>query len=85
MKSRLIATAVMLAVVAQAPAFAAPRVNQAGTELATPTKQSRAKVNCNSASSCNQLISKCTERNGNWNPEGYNKQGQPIKGNCTGL
>jgi hypothetical protein len=85
MKSRLIATAVMLAVIAQAPAFAAPRVNQAGTELTTPTKQLHAKVNCNSASSCNVLISKCTERDGNWNPQGYNKQGQPVKGNCTGL
>lgn len=85
MKSCLIAAAAMLAVIAQAPAFPAQRVNQVGTELATPTKQLHAKVNCNGASSCNVLISKCTERNGNWNPQGYNKQGQPIKGNCTGL
>ncbi len=85
MKSRIIATAAMLAVFAQASAFAAPRVNQSGTELATPTKKLFAKVNCNSASSCSVLISKCEERNGNWNPQGYNKQGQPIKGNCTGL
>ena len=85
MKSYLIAAVAVFAVIAQAPAFAASRVNQAGTGLATPTKQSHAKVNCNSAPSCNQLISKCSERNGNWNPGGYNKQGEPIKGNCTGL
>ena len=84
MKSRLIATAAMLAFIAQASAFAAPQVNQSGTGLATPTKQSHATLRCNSAPSCNQLIAKCVERNGNWNPEGYDK-GQPIKGNCTGL
>ena len=84
MKSRLIATAAMLAFIAQAPAFAAPQVNQAGTGLATSAKQSHATVNCNSGPSCNQLIAKCVARNGNWNAIDYDK-GQPIKGNCTGL
>lgn len=84
MKSRLIATAAMLAVIAQTPAFATSRVNQPGTGLATPTKQSHATVKCNSGPSCNQLISKCAERNGNWTAIDYDK-GRPIEGKCTGL
>ncbi len=85
MKSYLIAAVAAFAVAAQAPAVAAPRVNQAATGLTAPAATSHAKVNCNGASSCNQLISKCTERNGNWNPQAYNKQGETVKGNCTGL
>jgi hypothetical protein len=85
MKSRLVAAAAVLAIIAQAPAFATPRVNQAGTELATPKKPSRATIKCNSASSCSVLIAKCVERGGKWTPEGFNPQGQPIKGKCTGL
>ena len=82
MKFHLIAVVAALAIAA--PAVAAG-VNQGAAGLAAPAATSRAKVNCNSAPSCNQLISKCTERNGNWNPGGDNKEGQPIKGNCTGL
>jgi hypothetical protein len=85
MKSRLAATAAMLAIIAQAPAFAASRVNQTGTELAIPKKPSRATIRCNSASSCSVLIAKCVERGGKWIPGGYNPQGQPIRGKCTGL
>lgn len=87
MKIHLVAAFAAIAIVSQAsaPVFAAQGGNQAASGLATPEKHSRAKVNCNSAPSCNQLISKCTEKDGNWNPENYNKQGEVVKGNCTGL
>ncbi|MES1155286.1 MAG: hypothetical protein ABUL48_02535 [Pseudorhodoplanes sp.] len=82
MKVYLMAAVAVLALAAPA---AAAGVNQGAAGLTAPAGTSRAKVNCNSASSCNQLISKCAERDGNWNPAGYNKEGQPIKGSCSGL